>query len=314
MGTGRGVDTHDAEPASRMRISGLAARADVTTHALRIWEKRYGLFDPARTEAGYRLYDSHDLHRLLVFRRLVDDGRRAGDAARLALSKVPIAEDGDGVTSDRRDGPRGEIPDLARAADDLHTALMSLDEARAREVLVRLGNSLPIEVVLAEVVMSVVQRLGVDWLEGRLPVSRGQFSFNLLRHEIAQLGGPAQPDTEGEVWLACPPREAHDLVLIVAAALLRRLAWKVVYFGANTPLTDLTAAARTRPPNVVLLSAQRSMVLHSSRAALAELTATCPVALAGHGVRRELADGVGAAHLRGGISSALLELDVYRKG
>ena len=87
-----------------------------------------------------------------------------------------------------------------------------------------------------------------------------------------------------------------------------------MYFGANTPLTDLTAAARSRPPQVVLLAAQRSTVLYSSRAALAELAAAAPVALAGHGVRGELAEGVGATHLRGGISSALAELDDYRKG
>ena len=314
MRRGDGVDSREVVPAGRMRISGLAARADVTTHALRVWERRYGLFDPARTEAGYRLYDSHDLHRLLVFRRLVDDGRRAGDAARLALSKVPIAEDGEPVAVVWRGACEPEVPDLSAGADELNTALTMLDERRARTALTRLTHSLTVEIVLAEIVIPVVQRLGVDWIEGRLPVSRGQFAFNLLRHEVVRLGGPAQPDAAGVVWLACPPREAHDLVLLVAAALLRRLKWQVVYFGANTPLCDLTDAARSRPPDVVLLSAQRSVVLHAARASLSELTAACPVALAGHGVRRELTESVGASRLRGGITSALAELDMYRKG
>lgn len=315
MGTHDGVVTYDAEPGGRMRISDLAARCDVTTHALRVWERRYGLFDPARTDGGYRLYDSYDLHRLLVFRRLVDDGRRAADAARLALSKVPITTDGAIATDGTRHGvPAPGIPGLVESADRLHTALIDLDEQRARAVLTRLADELPVEIVLPEIVVPVVQRLGVDWLDGRLPISQGQFSFNLLRHEIVALGGPPDAETKGVVWLACPPREAHDIILLVAAALLRRLRWNVVYFGANTPLTDLTAAARSRPPQVVLLAAQRSTVLHSSRAALAELAAAAPVALAGHGVRRELAEGVGATHLRGGISSALAELDDYRKG
>lgn len=318
MGVGGGEVDAVGEAAARMRISDFAGRADVTTHALRVWERRYGLFDPARSESGYRLYDGNDLHRLLVFRRLVDDGRRAGDAARLALAEVPLDDlvQGSRIAAGTQLASGDSVPDLAESADELHSALMSLDESRTELVLGRLVEKLPLEVVLAEIVVSALQRLGVDWLEGRLPVVHGQFAFHLLRHQVIRLGGPPEKRTRGVVWLACPPREAHDIIVVVAAALLRRMRWNVSFFGANTSVTELVRAARCVPggaPDVVLLSAQRSTVLHSSRMELAELAATCPVALAGHGVRREMAESVGATHLRGGISSALTDLDVYRK-
>jgi MerR family transcriptional regulator, light-induced transcriptional regulator len=43
-----------------LRIGELARRSGVSTDVLRAWERRYGLLEPTRTAAGYRLYSADD--------------------------------------------------------------------------------------------------------------------------------------------------------------------------------------------------------------------------------------------------------------
>ena len=44
----------------RLRIGELSRRHAVTPDVLRVWERRYGLLRPERTEGGFRLYTFED--------------------------------------------------------------------------------------------------------------------------------------------------------------------------------------------------------------------------------------------------------------
>ena len=53
-----------------LRIGELSRRQDVSPDVLRVWERRYGLLRPERTEGGFRLYTETDVARLMVIRRM----------------------------------------------------------------------------------------------------------------------------------------------------------------------------------------------------------------------------------------------------
>ena len=56
--------------------------------SLRAWERRYGVVNPSRTEAGYRLYDDQAISALVAMRQLVDSGWAPAEAARSVRSGV----------------------------------------------------------------------------------------------------------------------------------------------------------------------------------------------------------------------------------
>jgi DNA-binding transcriptional MerR regulator len=71
-------------------IKQAAARSGVSVPLLRAWERRYGIVEPARTAAGYRLYDDDALGRIRTMRRLVDAGWTPSTAAGAILSGEAI--------------------------------------------------------------------------------------------------------------------------------------------------------------------------------------------------------------------------------
>ena len=55
--------------------------AKMPVSTLRVWEQRYGLISPAKSESGQRLYSGEDVQRLTLLRLLVSQGHAIGTIA-----------------------------------------------------------------------------------------------------------------------------------------------------------------------------------------------------------------------------------------
>jgi len=69
--------------------SGAAARlSGVPVETLRVWERRYGVTDPTRSERGQRQYSFDDVRRLGLIKQLVDAGNSIGAVAHLDIQQL----------------------------------------------------------------------------------------------------------------------------------------------------------------------------------------------------------------------------------
>lgn len=69
--------------------SGEAARlANMPPTTLRMWERRYGVIGPLKSESGQRLYSEDDVRRLVLLKALVRQGHAIGSVARLAHNQL----------------------------------------------------------------------------------------------------------------------------------------------------------------------------------------------------------------------------------
>jgi len=94
--------------------------------------------------------------------------------------------------------------------------------------------------------------------------------------------------------LACPPGEQHDLALLMFGIVLNRSGWRVAYLGSNTPMDDVIATADELGPRLVLMAATAPGRFSAVGSALERLGRLAPLALAGAGASKKLADRVGA--------------------
>ena len=69
-------------------IGAIASLTGITPDALRVWEKRYGLIQPKRTETGNRIYSEEDLTRLSLIKNLLDAGDSIGKLVSLDISEL----------------------------------------------------------------------------------------------------------------------------------------------------------------------------------------------------------------------------------
>lgn len=73
---------------SSYRIGAVARLTGVSVETLRVWERRYRVVTPQRSEGGSRLYGEADVEKLVLIKRLVDAGHAIGTVAGLTLGQL----------------------------------------------------------------------------------------------------------------------------------------------------------------------------------------------------------------------------------
>src|SRR5829696_6287101 len=176
-----------------LRIGQLAKRTGVSPELLRAWEQRYGLLQPTRTPGGFRLYSAADEARVQHMQSLVSGGLAAAQAARLILS--------DGEPAPRTVSASATILDEESA--NFTASLDRLDEQAANIALDRLFSAYTVEMVLQDVVLPYLHRLGERWEAEEISVAQEHFASNLLRGRLMGLAqGWGQGQGPGAI-LAC---------------------------------------------------------------------------------------------------------------
>ena len=85
-------------------IKDLEHLSGVKAHTLRIWEKRYGIIKPCRTDTNIRYYNDHDLQNVLNISLLNRKG--------IKISKIA------GMTSDSIKQKVAEVTEVDTAFED----------------------------------------------------------------------------------------------------------------------------------------------------------------------------------------------------
>lgn len=220
---------------------------------LRVWERRYGFPQPVRDAHGDRAYPREQIERLRQIRRLIDAGHRPGrivGATDEQLRQLTAAAAHSQGTHEPDAGAASEgefQPELdALRSNDVDGLRRLLSQRMARSGLERM---------VREILPQLNRAVGEAWASGRLAIYEEhlytELVKSLLRQAIAALPRGAHPP---RVLLGTPPGEQHILGLLMVEAMLALRGVQVVSLGAQTPLSDLAAAARAHRADVVALS------------------------------------------------------------
>lgn len=69
-------------------VGAVARLTGISPHVLRVWERRYGVVDPKRSDTKRRQYSQSDIQRLSLLKTLVDNGHAIGSIANLSTIQL----------------------------------------------------------------------------------------------------------------------------------------------------------------------------------------------------------------------------------
>lgn len=70
------------------RIGAVSRLTSIPSGTIRVWERRYGVVEPGRSDGGFRLYSHRDVERLRVIKALIENGETIGGLAALDLPQL----------------------------------------------------------------------------------------------------------------------------------------------------------------------------------------------------------------------------------
>lgn len=277
----------DRGDGAHLRIGALSRRVGVSPETLRAWERRYGLFSPSRSAAGYRLYGDEDERRV---RRMLEHLRRgvsAAQAARLARADQE---------SPAHDGPE-RTPALDAIRAHMRLALDQFDEAGAHAALDTLLAAFALETVLRHAILPYLNELGERWRRNEASIAQEHFATALLRGRLLGFARAWGNGNGPRALLACLPGDQHDLGLICFGLALRNHGWRITFLGADTPLATITETAQLMQPALVVVTAALAEHAADAKDGLVQVAHAAPLAIAGGGANSGIAATIGARYL-----------------
>jgi DNA-binding transcriptional MerR regulator len=225
-------------------ISDLENISGIKAHTIRMWEQRYGILQPVRTQTNIRTYCDNDLRRLLNVATLCGQGHRISKVALLSEQELASA-----VIS-CCENPH----DYARQINALLAATLEMNEPQLSKILNGAIRQLGFEDTIMRVAYPFLQRVGMLWQTGSINPAQEHLISNIIRQKIVagtdQLP-PVLPSQARRWVLFLPEGELHELALLFMNYALRARAQHVLYLGQNLPETELKAVCKAYEPHAI---------------------------------------------------------------
>jgi len=227
---------HNYNSMAKYSIKDLERLSGIKAHTIRIWEKRYGLLEPSRTETNIRYYSDEDLKKILNISLLNRYGIKISHIA--GLHHDQLAEKVILATKDSAD--------FDALIDQLVISMVELDEQKFEKIISRAILQIGFEETILKVIYPLLDKIGILWMTGVINPAQEHFISNLVRQKlivaIDELIIHSHPDPK-KFLMFLPEGELHELGLLFFSYLIRKRGHEVIYFGQWVPLNDLVEAS-----------------------------------------------------------------------
>lgn len=259
-----------------LTIAAVERDTRISKDTLRVWERRYGFPQPLRDTNGERLYPAEQVERLRHIKRLMDMGYRPGRIVGMGLAEL-LAMD---IVATPDSLPRTE-EGLRRRQELEHllALLLSHDVQALRRTLGQALLRRGVGAFIKDIAVPLLVDVGEAWSRGQVAVFEehvcSQALETVLRSSLS-MHPELKDEPRPRVLLVTFPFEAHGLALLMAEALFSVEGCLCMNLGTQTPLSDMTLAAKAHRADIVALSFSAAVSPHQWVEALNDLRAALP--------------------------------------
>jgi len=212
-------------------IKDLEVLSGVKAHTIRIWEKRYRLLVPGRTDTNIRYYNDDDLRRILNISLLVKN--------KYKISKVSKWNDVQIRNTVL------EVTAKSTSEDDyldrLILYMLNFDNQGFYRLTTEIIATKGLEEALTKVYFSLFERIGTYWMVGSIFPAQEHYVTSIIRQKlIAEIDKLGVESTRNlTVLFFLPDNDLHEMGLLFYSYIARKLGYNVIYLGQFVPFNDL---------------------------------------------------------------------------
>ncbi|WP_025761485.1 MerR family transcriptional regulator [Dyadobacter tibetensis] len=216
-------------------IKDLERLTNLKAHTIRIWEQRYNILSPGRTETNIRTYSDDDLKKILNVAMLVDTGMKISKIGLLAKEEIEALV----LQSWENQAPtEGKITVAIKKAILLMT---QFDQDNLDLLIDKLEEEIGLEETYEKFLYPLLVKSGLLWVSDRIIPAQEHFLSNIIRKRLFTAISSLRPtEGNGQTWiLFLNEREDHEIGLLFSHYIISRQGGKVVYLGCRVPLPNL---------------------------------------------------------------------------
>jgi DNA-binding transcriptional MerR regulator len=214
-------------------IKDLENLSGIKAHTIRIWEKRYNVLQPMRTDTNIRLYSLSSLQKLLNITLLHDYGYKISKISTFPEEK--IAEMVRDIISNKNA--------KNHAVNAFKMAMMNFDQELFFNTYNWLREEKSFKEIFHQVFIPLMEEIGLLWQTDTITPAHEHFISCLIIKKILvnieKIENNKPLNTDKVFVLSLPLHEIHELGLMYLHYEIALKGYKVIYLGENLPIENL---------------------------------------------------------------------------
>jgi MerR family transcriptional regulator, light-induced transcriptional regulator len=229
---------------SKYSIKELEKLSGIKAHTIRIWEKRYKVIEPSRTQTNIRFYSDEDLKKIINVSVLNNNGVKISKIVKLNDTQI-----------------NQQVEELSESSGDaniyierLILTMIDMDEAGFESLLGSLTLKFGFERAMIEVIYPFLEKIGILWLTNKITPAQEHFISYLIRQKIivAIDALPFISAPEKKVVLFLPENELHEIGLIFYHYIVKKHGFRAYCLGQNVPYSSLLSVCELHKPDILI--------------------------------------------------------------
>ena len=213
-------------------IKDLENLSGVKAHTIRIWEKRYNLLQPKRSDTNIRTYDIDNLQKLLNIALLNSQG--------IKVSKISELEE-DEIYKKVRELSIG-TENVAHTYNAFKISMLNFDTSLFHNTFNQLLSQYSFREIFIKIIIPFLHQIGLLWITKTISPAHEHFISNLIHQKLLIQIERIQhlPNNKKKTFvLFLPLNEIHELGLLYIHYELLLKGYHSIYLGSSIPIEDL---------------------------------------------------------------------------
>ena len=213
-------------------IKDLENISGIKAHTIRIWEKRYNLLVPKRTETNIRFYSNENLQKLLNIVLLNNNNFKISKIAKMSDEELILQSREMAFNSLNKD----------EAINSFKLAMFQFDKVLFNNTYNKLLLKMNFREVFKDVFIPFLDHIGLLWQTDTLIPAHEHFISNLIAQKIQLNTEKLQYTTSNSsktYVLFLPENEIHELGLLFLNYELTLRGHNTIYLGQSLPFNNL---------------------------------------------------------------------------
>ncbi|SFU38736.1 B12 binding domain-containing protein [Pustulibacterium marinum] len=214
-------------------IKDLENLSGIKAHTIRIWEKRYNLLSPMRTDTNIRNYSIKSLQKLLNVTLLYENGYKISKIA--SFSEDKIIQLAKGIIN--------ETSVKSQAINAFKLAMINFDQTMFYSTYAALLEHKSFREIFYDIFIPLLNELGLLWQTDTITPAHEHFVSNLIKQKILinteKLQRSAPNNNAKTFVLYLPENEIHEIGLLFLNYEIVLRGYHSIYLGPSMPIENL---------------------------------------------------------------------------
>ena len=218
-----------------LSIKVISMACGVKPHTLRIWEKRYQLLSPERSQGGQRLYSEDDLIRVKLIVTLLGQGHSISSLAKYSKEELLLK-----LNSNEKVELNKIVYSVSTRKLLQHVASFNIE--KFVEEMDYLRMSFGAKEFIFKIILPIIQEIGLMVSKGKCSITQEHIVSTIVRTQLNKLNLPNTGESDVRFALATPDGNLHELSILIADIICRANRVSTSYLGASHPAICLGEA------------------------------------------------------------------------